>query len=165
MATQRSALACRAVKAAASRFTTLQQGSCRFRFFSSASDEKHRVDLSVDSSGIARVRMNRPDKLNALDIHMFEQLAKTAKDLQSDRSLRAVILSGEGRAFCTGLDVKSMVRNDPNKQMERLLERPNDEKSNLAQDVGYLWRELPVPVIAALHGMCLGKSHRIGGIQ
>jgi enoyl-CoA hydratase/carnithine racemase len=135
----------------------------RCSFFSSKIDEdtstaKAPVDVSVDAKGIAHVRLNRPDKLNALDMTMFEQLTKTARDLQSDRSLRAVILSGNGRAFSTGLDVKSILRNNPNASIERLLER--NGKSNLAQDVGYIWRELPIPVIAALHGMCFG-----GGLQ
>jgi enoyl-CoA hydratase/carnithine racemase len=145
-----------------SRLQSLRPANFRCSFFSSTTDEdtstKDPVDVSVDAKGIAHVRLNRPDKLNALDMQMFEQLTTTARDLQSDRSLRAVILSGNGRAFSTGLDVKSILRNDPNASIERLLER--DGKSNLAQDVGYIWRELPIPVIAALHGMCFG-----GGLQ
>ena len=64
-----------------------------------------RVETNITSEGIGHVVFNRPDKLNALDLTMFEAIAKTASDLRTDRSLRVVILRGNGRAFCTGLDV------------------------------------------------------------
>ena len=64
-----------------------------------------RVTATMDSDGICHVVLNRPEKLNALDLPMFEALAETASNLRTDKSLRAVILRGEGRAFCTGLDV------------------------------------------------------------
>lgn len=120
-----------------------------------------RTKLTIDPNGIARVQLNRPEKLNALDLEMFEAIAKQASDLKQDTSVRAVIISGNGRAFCTGLDVKSM-SGSPLKNVDRLLERPSgysndgDGIGNLAQDVGYLWRKLPVPVICAMHGMCFG---------
>lgn len=126
----------------------------------------NRVQCQIDSTGIARVTLNRPSKMNALDMPMFEAIADTCASLKSNRKVRAVILSGSGRAFCTGLDVPSLLnlKNHPVKSMTRLLEssRDNDQQriSNLAQDVGYLWRDLPVPVIACLHGMCYG-----GGMQ
>jgi enoyl-CoA hydratase/carnithine racemase len=127
-----------------------------------SSTTSNRVDLSIDAKGIAHVQLARPDKLNALDLAMFEALAETARQLQTQRHIRAVILSGQGRAFCTGLDVKSMF-GDPLKlhaNIERLLRRPEGSQSNLAQDVAYLWRTLPVPVLCAIHGMCYG-----GGLQ
>lgn len=114
----------------------------------------------IDDSGIAHVVLNRPDKLNSLDLPMFQAIADTARQLQANQSIRAVILSGKGRAFCTGLDVKTILRNSPKQTMDKLLERKDDRISNLAQDVGYLWRDLPVPVIVSLHGMCFG-----GGMQ
>lgn len=92
---------------------------------------------------------------------MFEAIAETAENLAKDRSVRVVILSGEGRAFCTGLDVGSIIKNSPLSTGERLLSKRHEySKSNLAQDVGYLWRDLKVPVIASIHGMCFG-----GGLQ
>jgi len=103
--------------------------------------------------------------MNSLDLEMFEAIAKKAADLKQDKSIRAVIISGNGPAFCTGLDVKSMAGSF-SKNLDRLLERPSGYNSdgdgigNLAQDVGYLWRELPVPVICAMHGFCFG-----GGLQ
>lgn len=128
------------------------------RYLSTSSSQ--RVETTIDSNGIAHVQLARPDKLNSLDLNMFEAIAKTAADLKTKRNVRAVILSGQGRAFCTGLDVKAMAKESPLKTIERLLERPAGEIGNLAQNVGYLWRDLPVPVIASLHGMCFG-----GGLQ
>ena len=115
--------------------------------------------LEKDKSGICRVVLNRPAKLNALDMSMFTEICKVETDLKSDRSVRAIILSGSGRAFCSGLDVVSVASNPFN--FEKLLAKPAGTAiTNLAQDVGYLWREIPVPVIAVLHGVCFG-----GGLQ
>jgi enoyl-CoA hydratase/carnithine racemase len=135
--------------------------------------DTRRVETTIDTAtGIAHVVLNRPEKLNALDLAMFEAISETAKTLQADRSIRAVILSGNGRAFCTGLDIQSALPPTDFKSIisssgsggkswsQRLLERPEGQVANLAQDVGYRWRELNVPVIAALHGMCFG-----GGMQ
>eukprot|EP00584_Thalassiosira_punctigera_P021021 CAMPEP_0172573586 /NCGR_PEP_ID=MMETSP1067-20121228/136266_1 /TAXON_ID=265564 ORGANISM="Thalassiosira punctigera, Strain Tpunct2005C2" /NCGR_SAMPLE_ID=MMETSP1067 /ASSEMBLY_ACC=CAM_ASM_000444 /LENGTH=226 /DNA_ID=CAMNT_0013366193 /DNA_START=363 /DNA_END=1043 /DNA_ORIENTATION=+ len=100
---------------------------------------------------------------------MFEAIANAASRLKNDTSLnkdlRVVVMSGEGRAFCTGLDAKRVALAGPSKSLERLLERPSpyggeSGLGNLAQDVCYLWRELTVPVIICLHGMCFG-----GGLQ
>jgi len=92
---------------------------------------------------------------------MFEAIAETAESLAQDKSIRAVILSGEGRAFCTGLDVKSIAKDKPFKTMKQLLSKRCPESfSNLAQDPGYLWRQVRAPVICAIHGMCFG-----GGLQ
>ena len=133
-------------------------------------DYGQRVRVEDLGDGIKHVVLSRPSKLNSLDMNMFEAIAAAAANLHDDASVRAVILSGEGRAFCTGLDVRSMATGgNPFKSIERLLQRPsgyarsNAEAAplgNLAQDVGYLWRNLDVPVIASLHGMCFG-----GGMQ
>ena len=70
-----------------------------------------------------------------------------------------MILNGNGKSFCSGLDVPSMAQNPMN--AAKLLDRPHKTpKSNLAQDVGYMWRQCPFPVIAAIHGRCYG-----GGLQ
>jgi enoyl-CoA hydratase/carnithine racemase len=123
------------------------------------------VTTTFKSNGIAHVQLNRPKKMNALDLAMFEAIAETAERLAKDKSVRAVILSGQGRAFCTGLDVKSIAtKTNPLTSIKKLLSKryPDDQTavSNLAQDVGYLWRAVPAPVIAAIHGMCYG-----GGLQ
>lgn len=149
--------------ARAKLFSTVAQGE---RSSSSSSSSVPRVTTSKDKDGICEVVLNRPDKLNAVDMKMFEAIAQTAADLRNDRSLRAVIIRGEGRAFCTGLDVKAVLSN-PHQQTQRLLERPSgygvpgNDIGNLAQDVSYLWRELPVPVICVLQGMCYGAGLQI----
>jgi enoyl-CoA hydratase/carnithine racemase len=148
-------------------------------------DHGRRVTTTVDpSTGICHVVLSRPSKLNAVDMAMFEAIAGAARDLRTDRSIRAVILSGKGRAFCTGLDVSAVLRDgtNPLRKIERLLERPSGYGTssngsggdtageggtsspvvgNLAQDVSILWREVPVPVIAVLHGMCYGAGLQI----
>eukprot|EP00545_Synedropsis_sp_CCMP1620_P014176 CAMPEP_0119015696 /NCGR_PEP_ID=MMETSP1176-20130426/11436_1 /TAXON_ID=265551 /ORGANISM="Synedropsis recta cf, Strain CCMP1620" /LENGTH=315 /DNA_ID=CAMNT_0006969009 /DNA_START=85 /DNA_END=1035 /DNA_ORIENTATION=+ len=127
-----------------------------------SSSYSSRVETTIDATtGIAKVTLARPDKLNALDMEMFHAVRQAALDLKDNRNVRAVILSGQGRAFCTGLDFKSvMLSSSANQNMETLLHRPPEAISNLAQDVCYLWRQLPVPVVCVLHGMCFG-----GGLQ
>lgn len=65
-----------------------------------------RLKVTIEG-GVADVRLNRPEKMNALDAGMFAALAETAESLAADPSLRCVVLSGEGRAFCAGLDFAS----------------------------------------------------------
>lgn len=108
---------------------------------------------------IAFVSLNRPDKLNALDMAMFEGIVKACKTIRKNKQTRAVILSGEGAAFCSGLDVKSMFKNPV--AALKLLIKPGTKASNLAKDVSYLWRELPIPVIAVTHGKCWGGGFQI----
>src|SRR6185437_8264719 len=72
-------------------------------------DNEARVLVDVDGA-VAHVRLNRPDKLNALDTAMFEGLVSAGKRLMSDPDIRAVVVSGNGRAFCAGLDLKRFAR-------------------------------------------------------
>jgi enoyl-CoA hydratase/carnithine racemase len=139
----------------------LQQQFCRY-ISSTVNASTKRVETTIDAkTGIAKVTLARPEKLNALDIDMFYAVRDAALALQDNRSVRAVILSGQGRSFCTGLDFKKvMMSTSANKNMETLLHRDDGRISNLAQDVCYLWRQLPVPVVCVLHGMCYG-----GGLQ
>lgn len=117
-----------------------------------------RVLLDIED-GIATVTLNRPDKYNGLDMPMFEGITRAAKTLSKQRHVRAIILRGEGEAFCSGLDVKTVSKNPLN--FLRLLAKPGRRISNLAQDVGYLWRDVPAPVIAATHGYCFGGGFQI----
>ncbi len=116
-----------------------------------------RVLLTVESS-IARVRLNRADKRNALDLAMFEAIAATQKKVRAERAVRVVILEAEGEDFCSGLDVKSMLSD--RRAMLRLLWKWLPWQANLAQQVSVGWRRLSVPVIAAIQGRCWG-----GGLQ
>ncbi|SOC02057.1 crotonase/enoyl-CoA hydratase family protein [Rhodobacter maris] len=109
------------------------------------------------AGGVAQVRLNRPEKMNAVDFEMIDAVIAVAEDLAADASLRAVVLSGEGRAFCAGLDVanfSSLALGDP----EGLIMPRSHGAANRFQQFSLAWRALPVPVIAALHGVAFGAG-------
>jgi enoyl-CoA hydratase/carnithine racemase len=123
--------------------------------------------------GVADVRLNRPEKLNALDAGMFAALVEVGESLKADPAVRAVVLSGEGRAFCAGLDFGSFqaMAGQAQQGEERKTESRGDRAlsdltrregriTNRGQQAVYVWTEMPAPVIAAVHGHALG-----GGIQ
>lgn len=116
--------------------------------------------------GVADVRLVRTDKMNALDDAMFSALAETGERLKSEAGVRAVVLSGEGRAFCAGLDMGNFQqmaapKREPGSSVSGLTTTPRTPGgSNRAQHAVMVWRELPVPVIAAVHGVAFG-----GGFQ
>jgi enoyl-CoA hydratase/carnithine racemase len=120
--------------------------------------------ITVDiQGGVADVRLVRVDKMNALDDAMFEALIKTGERLKTDAGVRAVVLSGAGRAFCAGLDMGNFdkMASGERKGGTGLVETPRTEGgSNRAQHAVMVWREIPVPVIAAVHGVAFG-----GGFQ
>lgn len=117
-----------------------------------------RVTLTLGDDGVAQVRLNRPDKMNALDPAMFDAIVETGEALRTMKGLRAVVLAGEGRAFCAGLDIGSFAAggSDPTRS---LTERTHGN-ANRPQEAAMTWRKCPVPVIAAVHGVCFG-----GGLQ
>jgi len=114
--------------------------------------------LDRDGARLADVRLNRPDKLNSLTLDLLEQLQATAESLAEDRELRGVLLSGEGRSFCAGLDFASVL-GEPVRFRE-VFEPDAERGTNLYQEAPWAWRRLAVPVVAAIHGHCLG-----GGLQ
>ncbi len=107
---------------------------------------------------VAHVRLNRPDKRNGLDLPMFEGLIAAGLRVGQDPSVRAVVLSGEGKAFCAGLDWAAFLAMG-SEAMDRMLGR-DGSLANMAQRVAWVWQEVPAPVIAAIHGAALG-----GGLQ
>lgn len=113
------------------------------------------VDLHVQD-GLAHVRLARPDKLNALSLGMLDDLVAVAARLRRDDTLRAVVLSGEGDAFCAGLDLGGALR-EPARIATRFVPRPW-WGTNVFQEACWTWRRLPVPVVAAVHGHCLGAG-------
>lgn len=125
--------------------------------------------VTVDmKDGVADVRLVRVDKMNALDDAMFSALIETGERLKGEAGLRAVVLSGEGRAFCAGLDMGSFqamasgARGGGGGDASKALLTPKRTEggSNRAQHACMVWREIPVPVIAAVHGVAFG-----GGFQ
>ena len=116
-----------------------------------------RVTVEIDE-GIAQVRMTRADKHNGIDWPMFEALNEAVDELSAAEDARVVVLSGEGPSFCSGLDFKSFASSD--REPGDGFARAEGERANFAQRVAYGWRQLQVPVIAALHGACFG-----GGLQ
>src|SRR6201997_5595130 len=102
--------------------------------------------------------MVRADKHNALDQAMFEGLMDAAEQLARDTSVRAVVLHGDGKSFCSGLDIASFMAGEGGTDI--LLARDANRLANFAQRVTYDWSLVPAPVIAAIHGNCFG-----GGLQ
>jgi enoyl-CoA hydratase/carnithine racemase len=109
-------------------------------------------------NGIAQVRLDRPDKLNALTLDTLEDLVRTARWLRRDRTLRAVVIAGEGASFSSGLDMATVLRTPG--RIAKAFVSPPWRGTNLFQEACWAWRRLPVPVIAAVHGHCYG-----GGVQ
>ena len=110
---------------------------------------------------VAHVTLTRPDKMNGVDQAMAEAIVEAGEALCGDADLRAVVLSGEGRAFCAGLDVASfamLAGQDPEAVVMPRLEGKN---SNLFQEVALVWRRVPVPVIAALQGVVFGAGFQL----
>jgi enoyl-CoA hydratase/carnithine racemase len=126
---------------------------------------EERVSVSI-SDAVADVRLVRADKMNALDAAMFDALVATSSRLASEKGLRAVVLSGEGRAFCAGLDMgrfEAMKEGGGNGIVDgekRDLAARTHGQANFPQQAVWGWRQLPVPVIAAIHGVAFG-----GGFQ
>jgi len=127
--------------------------------------------LTTIEDGVADVRLNRPEKLNALDGAMFQAIVDAGEALKGDRSVRVVVLSGEGRGFCAGLDFgafQSMAGSDAPAPAPAgdeaggigAIGQTDGRITHLGQQACWVWQELEVPVIAAVHGPALG-----GGIQ
>jgi enoyl-CoA hydratase/carnithine racemase len=123
-----------------------------------------RVTITLTEDGVADVQMVRADKMNALDGAMFQAIAAAIDDLKTRQGVRVIVLSGQGRAFCAGLDLSSM--SQPGAQPNSGgatgdLGSRSHGLANLAQYVAWGWREIPMPVIAAVHGIAFGGGFQI----
>lgn len=130
-----------------------------------------RVTISIDG-GVADVRLNRPEKINAVDTAMFMALAEAGEALKADSSVRAVVLSGEGRGFCAGLDFSAFQAmsatdapsaGDGSRREGDLADLAGRQGriTNIGQQAAFVWTELPQPVIAAVHGPAVGAGIQI----
>ncbi len=114
-----------------------------------------RIEIAIEG-GVADVQLARPEKLNALDIAMFHEIDVVLRELALRSDLRCVVLSGQGRGFCAGVDLAALA---DAKELKELEPRTHGD-ANLFQNIAWGLRSLPVPVIAAVHGVAFG-----GGLQ
>jgi enoyl-CoA hydratase/carnithine racemase len=121
-----------------------------------------RISLEL-VDGVADVRLTRADKMNALDDAMFQALIDMGDRLKREPGLRAVVLSGEGRAFCAGLDMGRFgkMADASAEAKPRNLGLRSHGIANRPQYAAWVWREVPVPVIAAVHGVAFGGGFQI----
>ena len=117
---------------------------------------EQRVTITV-ADGVADVRLNRADKMNALDPAMFAGINDAIAQLAGMKEVRVAVLSGEGRAFCAGLDMASMAGGGSGND----LSARSHGLANAAQHVAWGWRELAMPVIAAVHGVAMGGGFQV----
>ncbi|TWH16947.1 enoyl-CoA hydratase/carnithine racemase [Rhodococcus rhodochrous J45] len=120
---------------------------------------EQRVRIEIDEFGVATVTLDRAEKHNALDPAMFDAIVDATEQLAIDRTVRAVVLHGAGKSFCSGLDITGLGNRDGSGPRD-LLARADGHIANHAQRVAYGWSRVPAPVIAAITGNCFG-----GGLQ
>ena len=116
-----------------------------------------RVLVEIENH-IATVTFNRPEKMNALDPTQFRAIIAAGEKVSNDPSVRVVVVRGEGKAFCAGIDVSSF--GQPLDEEDTSIMKRTHGVANMWQKAAYVWRECPVPVIAAVHGVAFG-----GGLQ
>ena len=121
-----------------------------------------RVKIEI-ADGVAEVTLNRPDKLNALDPLMFEAIIAAGERLSRAAGLRAVVLTGAGRGFCSGLDKETFaaILAHGRAPGARRTHDAHPWHRQRWQQAAYVWRTLPVPVIAAIHGVAFGGGFQI----
>ncbi len=118
---------------------------------------------------VADVRLNRPDKMNAIDPAMWKAISAAGDLIGETRGVRAVVLSGNGRAFCAGMDMatfqsmgsQSMGESGKPNLDTKAGSSPGARPGNSFQRAALVWKRLPVPVIAALHGVAFGAGAQI----
>ncbi len=118
------------------------------------------VKVETVEDNIVHLKLNRPKKYNALNVAMFKTIREKAQEIAENHSNRVLIISGEGPGFCAGLDFEIFQSFESTAKEFDFFEKRQGEIFNYAQSMGYVWKDLKIPVIAALHGMASG-----GGLQ
>ncbi len=118
-----------------------------------------RLQISIEDH-VAEVLLDRPEKHNALDMQMFDDLAAAGARLAAEPSVRAVVLTGAGENFCAGIDLG--IFSDPGDAIDPASLAPQqDSHANRFQRAAFAWREVPVPVICAICGVAFGGGAQI----
>lgn len=110
---------------------------------------------------VALVVLNRPERLNALNAELAEALVAAAESIAKKPACRAVVLHGAGRAFCSGIDVDGLRAAAEGQKPSIDIATSRAGAANIAQQAVLIWRALPIPVIAAIHGVALGAGLQI----
>ena len=110
---------------------------------------------------VAHVTLTRSDKMNGVDLEMAEAVVAAGDALCANEDVRAVVLSGDGRAFCAGLDVASFAMLAGSDPEAAVMPRLEGKTTNLYQEFALVWRRVPVPVIASLHGVAYGAGFQL----
>lgn len=118
-----------------------------------------RVTTTIQNH-IAHVELTRSDKMNAVDPAMLAAIIEAGEALRGNTDVRAVVLSGQGDAFCAGLDVASFAALAGGDPMDIMMPRTHGP-SNDYQHASMIWQQLDVPVIAVLQGVCFGAGLQI----
>jgi enoyl-CoA hydratase/carnithine racemase len=106
-----------------------------------------------DGQGVATITLNRPERLNALTFEVYRELTDMFAALRDERDVRVVVITGAGRAFCSGGDVHDIIGELFSRDMEGLLDFTR-MTCELIQNI----RALPKPVIASLNGTTAGAG-------
>ncbi len=115
----------------------------------------HTLELDRPCDGVVVVRLNRPERLNAIDEVMQSELGRALGDLAAAQATRAIVLTGAGRGFCAGIDMRDFGPNVPEATapaLDRM--RFQEGMAALAESI----RKVPQPVIAAVNGPCVGAG-------
>ena len=100
-----------------------------------------------ERDGIGVVTLNRPERLNSIGMNLSEEFCEISRELSQNKNIRVVVLTGNGRSFSTGRDLKESANH-------------SEEEANLFQDntmsTSTLWESLPMPTIAAINGHAFG---------
>jgi len=121
---------------------------------------QNRVTINIKNH-IADIKLNRPEKMNALDEAMFLAIIEAGEAIRKNQNVRCVVLSGVGKAFSVGMDTSNLGQAKEGGIFKNPLAKRTHGIANIFQQVVWIWRELPVPVIAAVHGFAIGGGLNI----